>query len=178
MPAVSVRLFDQESFPWYVVVTTTGILVAQTARPPGEVFFAGEARYWFVVYSLDATPWYVSPSPMGGSLLTQQSQPAIGPGSVNTIPFRDAASVLWHVLVSNTGVLYVSEDAEALFPDQDLFYCFKHGLVYRPDVRIYPLSTTHCPVDNSPLVSWRDVVSGREGEYDYGASEISDQWYG
>lgn len=45
-----------------------------------------------------------------------------------------------------------------------LNYCFQHGLFYRPDPRIFPLSATHCPIGNHPLVSWADWVNGRRGD--------------
>jgi hypothetical protein len=175
---VSARLFDQQSVPWYVVVSTTGVLTAQSARPTGDVFFEGQAMYWFIVTSPNGTTWHVMPSHLGG-FLTTPTQPQVGPGSANVIPIRDANGGLWYFLVSNTGVLSVTLDADAFVApslvEQEAFYCWRHGLVYRPDTRIYPLATTHCPMDNSPLVSWREFIGGWVGERGE-AAEFLDEW--
>lgn len=167
--AVSARLLSSDGGVWYLTVTTTGVASLRDVRPDGEVIFVGQNVYWLLVYSPDQTPWYVAPTPMGDIRTTDLRPPRGFPGMVNLVPVRSPDGVLWTTIVSNTGVFGVTEgipEEHPLMDDAPLFYCWRCSLAYRPDTRIWPLSTTHCPKDNSPLISWSDFMSGREGDFD------------
>jgi hypothetical protein len=67
-----------------------------------------------------------------------------------------------------TSSLGVSQPAEATvsFTQDRVLLCPAHDLAYRPDERIHPNASTHCPIDGSPLRSWIDIVRGVESDDD------------
>ncbi len=156
---------DVGGIVWFWTIGGT-VLTSLSPSEPTPLAEFEELRFsqppdFFRLTDSDGRPWFMRISAVGTIEVFEadiggMSTPGYGPPGGLTL--RGATRNTFTYAVSPFGLLSIVETAAPtgiLDPDYvdgtfRINYCREHGLPYRPDERIYPLSSTHCPRGRHP----------------------------